>query len=220
MNNDLYFREKTWDKNIWKSVVEHDEYGLNNYNITQHTTAIDIGAHIGGFTYYALNRGIGKIISCEPSIENFHLLQHNIHQVCRASDRALLIPCAVGGSKIDSKSIAAYADVGTNTGGGNTLGTNGQPVLVLGLDAIIDLMITWSKKSFIDIMKIDCEGSEYQILFESNLFTKIKYIVGEFHNLDDICNIHSLSKYLGYNYSVKFEEKKDIGRFSALLNNI
>ena len=43
------------------------------------------------------------------------------------------------------------------------------------------------KKQKIDFLKIDCEGSEYDILYnlDSNLYAKIKVISLEFHDLNE-----------------------------------
>jgi FkbM family methyltransferase len=56
-----------------------------------------------------------------------------------------------------------------------------RSILATSLDDIIESFNINS----IDLLKIDCEGAEYDILYDSNYFSSniVKNMVGEFHNL-------------------------------------
>ncbi|KAL9183505.1 hypothetical protein ACHAXT_004361 [Thalassiosira profunda] len=48
------------------------------FSIENHTTVLDIGAHIGVFSRYALAKGCQRIIAYEPDPSNFELLTENL----------------------------------------------------------------------------------------------------------------------------------------------
>lgn len=53
-------------------------------------------------------------------------------------------------------------------------------------------------KSFINLLKVDCEGSEYPILYTSNMLKYIKTIVMEIHsfkNLPKSLNVEGFTRY-------------------------
>ena len=61
--------------NVWMI----DEYNIQDYNINENDTIIDIGSHIGSFSLLAsqfCNKG--KIFSYEPMPDNFACLQSNL----------------------------------------------------------------------------------------------------------------------------------------------
>ena len=89
----LQFRDGTWDEMIWMCVARDNEYLLPS-RFQADDVIIDIGAHIGSFTYAVLDRGAGLVIAVEANRDNFRQLQHNIHHSCGATDRAVLIAAA------------------------------------------------------------------------------------------------------------------------------
>ena len=59
----------------------------------------------------------------------------------------------------------------------------GQEVPTIPLDDLIrDVTLGGARR--IDLMKIDCEGAEYPILFTSRMLHLVDEIVGEYHNFD------------------------------------
>lgn len=179
---DLAFREHTWDENIWKSVAVNNEYDLPQ-RFDADDVILDIGAHIGSFAYAALDRGAGKVFSVEPDPDNFLYLRHNLHAACRATDRAVCISAACWRSDIPS-GVVHYAAVGSNTGGGNSLGDTGLPVLALSLDALATLTASASSGGRIRLVKLDCEGGEWPILYTAHVYAIVDAFVGEYHALD------------------------------------
>ena len=61
--------------NVWMT----REYNVENFNITENDTIIDVGAHIGLFSLLVSQFcKSGKIFSFEPTRENFDLLVANL----------------------------------------------------------------------------------------------------------------------------------------------
>lgn len=186
--SELAFREHTWDKNIWNSVAINNEYGLTAFNAED--VILDIGAHIGAFAYAALDRGAGKVICVEPDAENFLYLRHNLHYACRATDRAVCISAACWRSD-ERHPLVHYAPVGINTGGGNTLGADGIPTAAISLDALCALAASLSETGRLRLIKLDCEGAEWPILYTAHVFAAVDAFLGEYH-LPSADLIHNL----------------------------
>ena len=66
------------DSKMWQNMVGVDECSHpNGFSVKGHKYLLDIGAHIGVFTRYALAKGCEKIYAYEPEIENQKLLKQN-----------------------------------------------------------------------------------------------------------------------------------------------
>lgn len=144
---------------------------------------IDIGGYIGDFSLYAIKYlGAKKVIVCEPVIENLEILRQNIINN-NYNDKIMVVTKAVSGTggdimlniKSDGDEIHAsgykYSDDYTEK----------RKVPSITVSELIDI----HKVGFIDLLKIDCEGEEYNILLNmpDHLFHKINNIVFEFHQI-------------------------------------
>lgn len=57
----------------------YDEYGLHSLPDLREPEILDVGAHVGGFAWYALRRWPGaRVTSFEPHPDTFTLLQSNV----------------------------------------------------------------------------------------------------------------------------------------------
>lgn len=177
----IEWRRGTDDENIWKGVFDHNEYRLTRFN--PEDVVIDIGAHIGAFTYTALDRGAGLVVAVEPDTDNCHYYRHNLHYVCRAMDRSVLLTGAVW----NKPGKLYYAGIGKNTGGGTTIGDNGFPVRAIHFGALVEFAKKLGMCDTIRLVKLDCEASEWPILLGcSDQFGEIDAFVGEYHEIPDI----------------------------------
>lgn len=185
--SDLLFREGTQDRDIWMTVFDCDEYGLRGMTLTAEDVVLDIGAHIGSFTYAALNRGAGRVFAVEADAGNAGVFRHNLHTVCDASCRAHLINGAAWRSDVPPGQLLYFANVGANTGGGNVLGESGAGVRAFSFDSLVRFAASSSASGRVKLCKIDCEGSEWPILLTSQCLHLVDELVGEYHvitNLD------------------------------------
>jgi hypothetical protein len=90
---------------------------------------------------------------------------------------------------------------GWNTGMHSFYQSNGVPIKVQTV-SLDDILINFSKVSLI---KIDTEGAEYEILFNSKLLFKVDKIVGEYHNY---MNNHALQNIIEFLESKNFKIEK------------
>lgn len=177
------YRSSTWDPIIWRLCSSGEEYGPLD---VKDKVVFDIGAHIGGFTEYALNNGAAKVFSFEANKENFPHLQENI-----TDKRAFLFN---GAAWFESGKTLGFqfSSNNINTGGGNvrSLVDNENSVTTIGLEDIVNEY----EIDEIAVMKMDCEGSEFPILYGStdNFLSKVRIIVGEYHNAKTNSGIYEL----------------------------
>ncbi len=141
---------------------------------------IDIGAHIGLFSLYAYAELISPhIYAYEPDPGNFRMLKRNI-AINNLSDTIKPFNVAVGdngilrffSSSISSMSAAREVrNLGMHAGTGKYINVRS-----------ISITKILNKFKHIDILKMDCEGSEWKIIEEmSTKRLNISYICMEYH---------------------------------------
>jgi FkbM family methyltransferase len=179
MHHPFMFRPDTEDEEVFHEVLIANTYGLPD-RLREGALVVDIGANIGAFTYAALTRGAGEVHAFEADRANYEAARDNLRA---ASDRVHLRHAAVWRSDRSEGSLWLNHLDRFNTGRAHVLETGGgQPVLSVPLDDIIRTLTRSRVRRRIDLLKIDCEGSEYPILLTSRLLHRVDHIVGEFHN--------------------------------------
>jgi len=175
------FRPDTNDDLIFRSIVEFDEYRLPE-SFENEDVVIDVGAHIGGFAYAALERGCGQAYCYEADEENARLCRSNLKQF---GDRATVIRAAIWRSD-QPESVVRFSrsSVEENQGGGNVIGRSGRKTRAVGLDEAIRVATRGTGRR-IRMLKLDCEGAEFPILFTSSLLHLVDDIRGEVHEFWD-----------------------------------
>lgn len=176
----LRLRKDTWDSYIVKSVVLHNEYSLPDS--LKGATVVDIGAHIGSFVFACQIRNAKEVFAFEPDKENFELLAYNA-EAAETDTEVMLFPYAVRGKHKDAVYIRRLTDhdqgVGRNTGHVDTFGEEGegQKAEALGINEIL------SEAGKVDILKMDCEGAEWEI-FEEGDFSNVGVLMAELHKVN------------------------------------
>jgi FkbM family methyltransferase len=201
------FRPNTWDANIWNSIVESNEYSIIDnwpHNV------IDIGGHIGSFSYFiTAKKGAKKVIVLEPDPNNFHLLQQNLKPQI---DNGVVIAFNAGIGSPNS-TLSLVAPIADNTGGISYTESDSGTIRTFTLDNLIDLLVDDSPI----LLKLDCEGCEYTALEQCTKLSRINAIVGEFHVRGDK-NHESLKNILvshNFLFSSHFTGSNYIGLFGA-----
>jgi FkbM family methyltransferase len=136
---------------------------------------IDIGANIGVFALYAIHQGANKVFAYEPNSASFQCLQKNIERnglALKISAHQLAVT-----SKPDQQVKFPVASSVYNSVLANDSDQEYEIVNTTSLDRIAQSLQT------IDLAKIDCEGGEYDILFNSHdVLNKIQQLKLEYHN--------------------------------------
>lgn len=186
--DELVYRENTTDRSVINSVIVENEYELNPTDVVG-KVIMDIGGNIGAFSAMCASWGARKVICCEPMIDNLIVLSKNVQKYPNIS----VITAAIGRSDDQRQPIARLSVSGNNFGGAHVIYSKGDMIVpVIGLDDILEE---------VDLLKIDCEGSEFPILYTTSKLSKIKKIVGEFHNFREGDDRYSESMLSGHSIS-------------------
>lgn len=166
----------------WFSTVTNEcrQYPIGMVDIKDDELVVDIGANVGGF-YEAWKDRFTKWIAVEASKWNCQLYKEN-------TGRDVEVQKAVWGKSGEIVKLQAYkTDEDSDTPSGN-FGVTGfvnennkhgwqgdyEEVETISFEDLFG-------ETEIGLLKIDCEGAEYEFLMEKDL-SKIKWITGEFHN--------------------------------------
>jgi|GEM_PF-758276 FkbM family methyltransferase len=176
---------------ILEDVAMWDAYGIAPLTFAPEDVILDIGAHVGIFSYLCYQRGARNIHAYEAEVKNFERLAQSV------GDLAGIYPHHLAVFRSDLTGVNTLRHpgyCGANTGGGTVLFcgqsadlktqtiTVEQPTIqrtdVIALDEIL------RKFARVRLMKLDCEGSEFPILLTSRLLERVEQIVGEYHEME------------------------------------
>lgn len=138
------------------------------YEVGPGDIVVDIGACVGFFTCLALDKGAKKVYSVEPNpnLVNTILKNTAVHTVNKQENPLVIVNKAIGTENCFLKNIHGDTD-------------NFKPCSIKFKD-----FIEFYNIEYIDYLKIDCEGGEYDILTTENLNflkNKVKHIAIEVH---------------------------------------
>jgi FkbM family methyltransferase len=158
--------------------LQGDDYRLRQMHFDKGDVVVDIGAHVGLFSIYLAKRfPFLKVLAFEPFPANFRNCTENLR--LNGVANVLLSPNAIAN---DARSLSMAADP-VNSGGASaivrTFASNG---VVNGITSMtLDEVFSIHKIDRCKLLKIDCEGMEYEILSGTKVFPMVDYLAGEFH---------------------------------------
>ena len=164
-----------------KGDLEKDVYGLDEIEFKTGDMVIDIGANIGMVSIYLATMYPGiYVVAIEPFNVNYISLRDNV----LANDvggRVTCINTAIGG---ECGKFPMIAHVESNTGGATGYLTNmnlPNHELYTADMITLDRLFAELGLSRVKLLKIDCEGAEYDILKNTTVLDKVENLSGEFH---------------------------------------
>lgn len=154
---------------------------------------IDIGGHLGFFSLYAatINPTV-PIYTFEPHEGNFALLKENLKQnhiknvqpkMVAVSDKIAELELQISQEDLNHSLVKAIEPTGLM-----------QKVQTTTLERIFEK----NKITHCDLVKIDCEGSEFAILYSTpkSIFDKIQSLFIEYHDWAGAGSHHDLKTHL------------------------
>jgi len=148
-------------------------------HVPDNSTVIDIGANAGFFTLFAASRfSCSKVLAYEPIPSNFKQLERN---------RGLNADCSI---ECFQKAVAGHSGtVEIMFDPDDSFTTNAtifqkphkhNKVIQVPSITLSDMFLKHSIERC-DLLKMDCEGSEHEILLHSNNLDRVEYLSAELH---------------------------------------
>jgi len=205
------YKDDHWEKNGIKfkhaygsisDVFDFEEYKFLN---VQNKSVLDIGAFIGDSPTYFILKGAKKVYAIEPHPDAYNEMIENI-KLNNMGDK--IIPINIG-INYKENYISIYKKVLDTQGTLLKPENNGIKLPAGKLSEIID-------KYNIDaqVLKMDCEGCEYDIILKDyNTIKEFDEIGFEYHAYNTKIPVSKLLERLNKDFECKFikEKSKDIG---------
>lgn len=194
--NGLYVRKGTDDTRVFADLKLYDSIPM------QWAVVLDLGAHIGAFAKYALDRGASRVLSVEPDAGNLVVLHRNL----REDEKFHVVHAAC--VKTVTGPVTFYQG-GISTMSGTTHPVRGRtPVSVKAVS--YDFLLGDNPT----VIKCDIEGGEYDLgeeLFRcpSAMWVAIEYHYPRKGMREQAIAMHESAAECGYQHlgDPKFESK-------------
>jgi FkbM family methyltransferase len=164
--NGMFIRPDTYDHSIIGEVKR--SYGWMD---VKDKIVLDVGANIGAFTHHALTNGAKEVWAFEPDADNFALLQKNVGDDPRAK---LHNAALISGT---DKTIDFFLTDGTNHGNYSMYSIRGRQKVTVkasNFRKVLDHVLP-------EVIKMDCEGAEYDLLRPFYLPDSVQQFAMELH---------------------------------------
>ena len=181
---------------------------------------VDIGAAIGEFTIEAaLQLTEGMVHAFEPNPGSINILRQNIraNNLNRVETYNLGVWKEEGEIPLHFLNNEPLQAVSGSDHSDRLQAFKETSIPVITLEQVVEEKVG----NRIDLLKLDCEGAEYEILLNQDptIFKKIDRIIMEYHDLDQLCNSCVLVKrFEDLGYQVKQYENhvhKNLGYLYA-----
>ncbi|MBC3784993.1 FkbM family methyltransferase [Spirosoma utsteinense] len=188
---------------VFKEIFMADVYEIDALvrTLPAQPVVIDIGANAGFFIVQLLSKiNEATVYAYEPMPANVKTLHHTLQQNPRLAKQVKLFQMAVTGQPLDSLDLYAEAEENNQVVASMFAGFNENNTQKITVPCITltDIIQTNNLQS-IDLLKLDCEGSEYDILYNTDptLVRLIGKMVVEVHDVDtDRNNLAAFDAYL------------------------
>jgi len=169
-------------------IVTRNDYELNRFTNYKDKVFIDIGANIGIATLIMAKLNPESIVyTFEPNKKVFDMLVKNIHINSLTNVKAYNLAVSNKTNKQLKLSILNIMSGASSTYADQQLfynQWNDNSYQIVDCISFDDILIN-NNITEVCLLKIDCEGAEFDIIYDSDLIKNkvIKNIVGEFHDL-------------------------------------
>ncbi len=176
------------DMDVVREVVLEDSYHLalrESYGANE--VVVDVGSHIGTFAVmWHKKNPAARLICIEACPENIPVLTANvgafatiIHAACsyEPGELALLNSVKPDGTATGGSTVVPRSDILKGVPFGHAYWDDMRPLRKVTLEEAMQE----AGVDHIDVLKMDCEGSEFSIIENSPTIPSVKFMCGEYH---------------------------------------
>jgi FkbM family methyltransferase len=177
-------RPSTGDRFAVYEIFVRDDYAKALEAIPLGGTMVDVGANIGCFIVRAAGRAGagGLIVAVEPEPGNCRQIQKNVHlnQLGNVEITACVLAGASGTRRFYEGSNSLFGTL-YNQVNREVVGGKHKMIRAMTLEEVC----TNHDCDYIDLLKLDCEGAEYEIIMTlpEKLFKIVRRMVIEIHQI-------------------------------------
>lgn len=175
---------RSTDMGFIREIHAENVYRIQRGDISRNGVVIDIGAHIGVFSVFAATQvDSATVYSFEPDPDNFQLLLTNI-EANQLENRIHPFNLAVSNTDAPRKLIRSADSLTAHSFFPNKFPEGEvKDTVEVNCTTLSDIFEKNTVKKC-DVLKLDCEGEEYNILLNTpdEILSKIVKIVAEYHD--------------------------------------
>ena len=188
---------------VFKEIFMTDVYEIDTLvgQLPKNPVVIDIGANAGFFAIQLLSKvDTATIYAYEPMPANIKALEQTLGQNTRLQQNIQLFQLAVTGKPLDQLDLFAEAEETNQVVASAFAGFNENNIRKITVPCItFSEVIQRNNLEVIDLLKLDCEGSEYDIIYNTapDLIQRINRMTVEVHDIDEEQNnLTAFNQYL------------------------
>ena len=166
---------------LFREIWMESRYSLPEFSIRIESVIVDIGAHVGTFTVWAASRNpTARVIAVEPCDAMLKYLHRNV--TINRLDNVSIVEAACGASEglvqMFARGPAACNTIYPSDNYGSSFKAAGQTKMIT-----LDRLFSSFAIERCDLLKLDCEGAEYEILYSAKKETldRVHSIAMEYH---------------------------------------
>lgn len=184
-----FFRSRTTDRTAVKEVWARNIYTRHGFDIHENDVVFDLGGHIGTFTVMAGAKAKkGKVFAFEPMTDNYKVLLSNIelNSLSNVIAENVAVSNEIGKRTFYLSTPEAGKKVGYGTGGHSFFKSKERGESIEVATSTLDELIKKHGIERINYLKLDTEGAEFDILYNTSKenLQKIDKIAMELHPFD------------------------------------
>lgn len=206
------------DMGLIQEIHSENIYQIQRGDINRNGVVIDIGAHIGIFSVYAATQAEGvTVYSFEPDPDNFQLLLRNV-EANHLENRIRPFKLAVSNTEAPRKLIRSATSLTAHSFFLKKFPDDEiRDTIEVNCTTLSDIFEKNTVKKC-DVLKLDCEGEEYNILLNTpdDILCKIAKIVAEYHDGLTEYTHRDLADFLSKrNFKVNIKESRSFATFNV-----
>ena len=164
---------------VVKNELETDCYGVERIRFAPGDVVIDVGGHVGIFSNYLAKRyPFLHIYAFEPLPQNYEHFRRNL--AANGIANVEVFNRAITGDGRPVEMIVHHSNTGGATAQLKDMRLPEHANYVAQSVTLDDVFDT-HRIERCKLLKIDCEGSEHEILLNAKCLDRVEYLSGEFH---------------------------------------